>query len=132
MGGSLLLKIKTVSVLLLFSFVLIGCQNNNLNLSDDVTSIEVYEWVSDDKIATITDEAFMTELVKFLNKANYDNTSNKDFRSPDYKVNLLNNSKTIYTLGYYNNVMDLGSVEGRYLDLNEALFYDVELKLLLE
>lgn len=30
-------KIKLVSSLLLFSIVLIGCQNNNLNLSEDVT-----------------------------------------------------------------------------------------------
>jgi hypothetical protein len=45
-------KIKLVSIALIF-FILIGCQNNNLNLSDEVTSIDVYEWDNEELIATI-------------------------------------------------------------------------------
>ncbi|WP_181347581.1 hypothetical protein [Thalassobacillus sp. CUG 92003] len=63
-------KLTLAAILLLFSFLLIGCQNSNLNLGDDtVTRIDVYEWKSGELVATIDDTVFIEELVKELDRA---------------------------------------------------------------
>ncbi|RPF50254.1 DUF5301 domain-containing protein [Aquisalibacillus elongatus] len=121
-------KTKLVFVLLLFSFILIGCQNNNLNLSDDVTSIEVYEWESQDLVATIEDKEFIEELVNELDRARTASTASMDFDSPDYEVHFNHNEETLFKMGYYKKVMNL-EVEGRYWDFGEDRLYNVELQL---
>lgn len=125
-------KIKLISILLLFSFVLIGCQKSNLNLSDDVTSIEVYEWGSEELIATIDEKEFIEELVKKLDSARTASTASMDFESPDFDLHFNNNyGETLFKLGYYKKVMNL-DVEGRYIDFSEDIVYNVELELPIE
>jgi hypothetical protein len=123
-----MLKFKSISVLLLLSFVLIGCQNNNFNLKQNVTNIEVYDWDTKELITTTSDKEFIEELVNKLNNANTGSTANMDFRSPDYKLLFKNDEETVYEIGYYNQVMNL-SVNGRYLDFSEDVMYGVELPL---
>ncbi|MDQ0159686.1 DUF5301 domain-containing protein [Alkalibacillus salilacus] len=125
-------KIKLFFVLLLFVFVLIGCQNNNLNLSDDVTSIEVYEWNSEERVATIDDQEFIEELVKKLDNARTASTAEMSIPvNPDYDVHFKNDDQTLFNFSYYKEVINLG-VEGRYRNVNEDTMYNVELQLPLE
>ncbi|MFC4559343.1 hypothetical protein ACFO3D_14175 [Virgibacillus kekensis] len=123
-----MLEIKFVSVLLLSPFVLIGCQNNNnnLNLTEDVTRIEVYAWDSDEFVATINDKEFIDGLVKKLDKANTSSTANMNFQMPDYKLLLRNNAEVKYEIGYYKKVRDLG-IKGQYWEFDKI--YGVKLKL---
>ncbi|GAA0497779.1 hypothetical protein GCM10008986_25990 [Salinibacillus aidingensis] len=125
-------KIKLISILLLFSLVLIGCQKSNLNLSDDVTSIEVYEWGSEEMVTTIDEKEFIEELVKELDSAKTASTASMDLALPDYDLHFNNNDgETLFTMGYYKKVMNL-DVEGRYIDFSEDIMYNVELELPLE
>ncbi|WP_076558176.1 hypothetical protein [Salimicrobium flavidum] len=123
------MKIKRVFGLLLFLSILVGCQNDNLNLNhEDVTSIEVYEWDSEKLVASIEDEGFIEELVTELDQAGTASTANMDFQSPNYEVHFNNNEETLLKLGYFKESMDLG-VEGRYLGLAEGIFFNVETRL---
>jgi tetrahydromethanopterin S-methyltransferase subunit B len=121
-----LLQIKYFSFLILLSLVLIGCQNTNLNLSGDVTSIDVYEWKSDELVATIDDKEFIDELVKELNGAVTSSTESLDFADPEYKLLFKNQEEIIYEIGYYKKVMNLG-IEGQYWEFDKI--YGVKLKL---
>jgi hypothetical protein len=123
-----MLKGISVFVFLLISVVLIGCQNNNLNIVEDITSIELSYWDSDEIIATFEDKEFINELVKEIDNANTSSTANMDFKSPDYKLLFKNNEDTLFELGYYSQVMKL-NVEGRYWDFNKDEMYNVKLKL---
>ncbi|QDI90929.1 hypothetical protein EPH95_06835 [Salicibibacter halophilus] len=126
-----MLKINSVSLLLLLSLFLIGCQNNNLNLSGNVSSIEVYEWDSDEQIAIIEDIEYIEELVIELDNARTETTANLDYELPDYELLFKNDEETVFDIGYYNQLMNLG-VEGRYLDVSEDLIYGLELQLPLD
>ncbi|GGM41342.1 hypothetical protein GCM10011351_29390 [Paraliobacillus quinghaiensis] len=121
-------KIKSLFVVLLLSFILIGCQNNNLNLSEDVSSIEVYEWSSEELMATIDDKEFINELVKELDNAKTGTTSNMDFESPDFRLHFKSGNETLFEMGYYKKVINL-DVEGRYWDFSEDIMYNSELQL---
>ncbi|SDJ14604.1 hypothetical protein [Salimicrobium halophilum] len=126
------MKIKKILGLLLLSFVLVGCQNDNLTLSSgDVTSIDVYEWDSEKLVATIDDEGFIEELVTELDQASTASTANMDFKLPEYEVHFKNEEETLLKLGYFKKSIDLG-VEGRYLGLAEGMFFNVEIRLPME
>ncbi|MEC5425712.1 hypothetical protein QGM71_19775 [Virgibacillus sp. C22-A2] len=122
---------KSVAVLFLLTIVLIGCQNSQLNLSGNVTSIEVTDWDNEELVSTISDEEFINELIVELESAVVGSTSGMDFASPDYKLSFKNNEETIYELGYYNEVMQL-SVEGSYWSFNEQLMYQLLMPLPVE
>lgn len=124
----MLIKAKLISVLLLLPFILIGCQNNNLNLSKDVSNIEVYKWNSEELVVTIDDKEFIDELVKELDNAKTGSTANMDFESPDFELHFKNENETLLEIGYYKKVMNL-DVEGRYWDYSEDTMYNVELQL---
>lgn len=124
-----MLKIKFASVLLLISLVLIGCQNNGLILSNEVSSIEVYEWSGKDLVATIDNEELIEELVKELNSAKAYSTADMDFAMPDYKLLFISKEEVIYEIGYYKEVMKLG-IEGQYWEFDQI--YGVKLKLPLD
>ncbi|NIK11714.1 DUF5301 domain-containing protein [Alkalibacillus almallahensis] len=125
-------KIKFASALLFFTFILIGCQNNNLDLNEEVTSIEVYEWDSEEIVATIDDQEFIEELVKELDSAKTASTAEMSIaRGPDYEVHFNNNGQTLFQINYYKEVMNLG-VEGRYQNFSEDIMYNVELRLPIE
>ncbi|GGD25268.1 hypothetical protein GCM10011389_36160 [Pontibacillus salipaludis] len=123
-----MLKAKSASVFLLFSFVLLGCQNNNLNLNKEVFSIEVYEWNSEELVSTIGEKEFIDELVKNLDHAKTGSTANMNFESPDFELQFKNGNETLLEIGYYKKVMNL-DVEGRYWDYREDTMYNVKLQL---
>ncbi|MYL54940.1 hypothetical protein GLW08_16520 [Pontibacillus yanchengensis] len=123
-----MIKAKLISVLLLLPFILIGCQNNNLHLSKDVSNIEVYKWNSEELVVTIDDKEFIDELVKELDNAKTGSTANMDFESPDFELHFKNENETLLEIGYYKKVMNL-DVEGRYWDYSEDTMYNVELQL---
>jgi hypothetical protein len=123
-----MLKGISAFVLLLISVVLIGCQNNNLNIDEDITSIEVSYWDNEEIIATFEDKEFINKLIKELDKANTSSTVNMDFDSPDYRLIFKNNKDTIFELGYYRQVKKL-NVKGRYWDFSKDEMYNVKLKL---
>ncbi|GAB4074268.1 hypothetical protein GCM10028778_17710 [Barrientosiimonas marina] len=120
-------KLMFLALALLAPLFLIGCQSNNLDLSDDVTEIEVFKSDSDELIAAIDDADFIDKLVNELDNARTKTTANIDYRSPDYELFFKNNDKTIFHIGYYQEVMDLG-INGRYLD-DDGLIYGAELQL---
>ncbi|MFS0673582.1 hypothetical protein [Ornithinibacillus sp. 179-J 7C1 HS] len=124
-------KIKLIYILLLFSFVLMGCQNNNLNLSDDVTSIEVYEWDSKEQVATIDDKGFIEELVKDLDNARTHSTANIDWAMPDYKLLFKHDSEVLFEIGYCKDEQNFGNgAVGRYWESDKL--YEVSTKLTVE
>ncbi|SHG88552.1 hypothetical protein [Ornithinibacillus halophilus] len=124
-------EIKLIFILLLFSFVLIGCQNNNLNLSDDITSIEVYEWGSEELLATIDDKGFIKELVKDLDNARTHSTANLDWAMPDYKLLFKHDTEVLFEIGYCKEEQNFGSgAVGRYWESDKL--YEVSTKLNVE
>jgi hypothetical protein len=123
-----MLKGISAFVFLLLFVVFIGCQNNNLNIVENITSVELSYWDSDAIIATFEDKEFINELVKELDNANTSSTANMDFKSPDYKLLFKNNEDTLFELGYYSQIMKL-NVEGRYWDFNKDKMYNVKHKL---
>ncbi|WP_345239412.1 hypothetical protein [Pontibacillus salipaludis] len=123
-----MLKVKSAFVFLLFSFILLGCQTNNLNLNKEVFSIEVYEWNSEELVSTIDEKEFIDELVKNLDHAKTGSTANMNFESPDFELHFKNGNETLLEIGYYKKVMNL-DVEGRYWDYREDTMYNVKLQL---
>ncbi|SDB81901.1 hypothetical protein SAMN05421734_101149 [Pelagirhabdus alkalitolerans] len=121
-------RFKSIVSLLLMSLFLVGCQQNNLNLSDSVTHIDIYDWESAEKVERIDDQTFIEELVETLDRAHTESTANMDFVSPDYELQFQHNEETLFELGYYVDVMDLGT-EGRYWDFNNDEMYDVTMEL---
>ena len=133
-----MLKIKLVSVIILFCFILIGCQNddqnlnkNNLNLSADVTSIDVYEWNGEERIETIDDLKFIEELVKELDDAKTHSTAHIDWALPDYKLLFKHDNEVLYEIGYCKEIQNFGDgAVGRYWEFDKL--YEVSTKLPLE
>ena len=122
---------KVISVILLLSLILIGCQNNNLNLTNDVTSIEVYEWDSEKLIDTIDDKEFIEELVKELDNARTHSTENIDWAMQDYKLLFKHNGEVLFEIGYCKDIQNFGNgAEGRYWEFDKH--YEVSTKLPLE
>ncbi|MEH7442974.1 hypothetical protein V7201_11770, partial [Bacillus sp. JJ1122] len=79
--------IKFFSVFLIIFFVLIGCENNNLNLEEGVTKVEVYNWKDNVLIKTFEDASFIKKIVTKLNNANGKKISDTaDVSAPEYKV----------------------------------------------
>lgn len=108
---------------------LIGCQSNNLNLPQNVSSIEVYEWDENTLFTTIEDSELIDDLVEELNRAKTASTADMDYPLPEYELIFKNGeNEEVFRVGFYNEVVNLG-VKGRYLDVNEDIMYQVDLKL---
>jgi hypothetical protein len=126
-----MLKIKSISVILLLAVILIGCQNNNLNLSNDVTRIQVYEWDSEKLIATINDKDFIEALIKELDNAKTHSTANIDWSLPNYKLLFKHDSEVLYEIGYCKDILNFGNgAVGRYWEFDKL--YEVSTELLFE
>lgn len=130
-----MLIVKKVLLFLTFllSVSLFGCHSNylsnNLNLTEDISSIEVYEWDSDILVTNIKDNELIDELVKELNSAKTYSTADMDYPLPGYELIFIDNEQEdIFSIGYYNEIVNLG-VKGRYLDVREDIMYQVELQL---
>jgi|SRR5690625_863750 len=118
-----------VSMILFLAITMIGCQKNNLDFSNDVSKIEVFEWESDTMMTTIDDNEVIDELVKKLNRANTSTTANMDYPLPDLRLIFFNNeNEPVFEIGYYHEMMNLG-VKGRYLDVEKDTMYQVEIPL---
>lgn len=129
----LIVKKSLLFLVFLLSVSLIGCQINNLtndlNLTVDISSIEIYEWDRDTAVKTIEDTELIAELVKELNNAKTYSTADMDYPLPDYELILKHvEDEAVFRIGYYNEVVHLG-VKGRYLDVSEDIMYQVELQL---
>ncbi|TFB12837.1 hypothetical protein E3U55_16975 [Filobacillus milosensis] len=124
-------KVKSISIILLLSLILIGCQNNNLNLTDDVTNIEVYHWDSEKLIDIVNDKKFIEKLVNELDNARTHSTANIDWAMPDYKLIFKHNGEALYKIGYCTEVQNFGNgAVGRFWEHDKL--YDVSLKLPIE
>jgi hypothetical protein len=127
-GNVSLLKIRVISACLVSALLLIGCQNSNLNLSNDVTSIQVYGWDSEDLIATIDDKEIIEDVVNELDKARTHSTESIDWGLPDYKLLLKHDSEVLYEIGYCENIQNFGNgATGRYWEFDKL--YEVSTKL---
>ncbi|WP_188208073.1 hypothetical protein [Alkalibacillus aidingensis] len=118
--------------MLFMLLVLFGCEKNNLELGQVVTSIEVYKWDNEELVTTISDDEFIDELIHKLNHADSITTANLDFMLPDYVIYLKHDEETLYELGYYMRTLKLSGIDGKYLDFEADLFYDVDLALPIE
>ncbi|MUV37981.1 hypothetical protein JNUCC1_01789 [Lentibacillus sp. JNUCC-1] len=128
------MKKSILFLVILLSVSVIGCQDvnhisNQLNLTEDIPSIEVYKWDMDTLHTTIKDPELIMNLVKELNIARTYSTADMDYPLPDYKLVFKDGDNgELFQIGYYKEVVKLG-VKGRYLDVSEDIMYQVELQL---
>ncbi|GEL77819.1 hypothetical protein [Tenuibacillus multivorans] len=122
---------KKVCTLLLMMAMLVACQNDNLNLSEEVTQIEVYQWDSGELVSTIQDKEFIEKLVNQLDSARTGSTADMDFAAPDYRLLFKHNEATLFQFGYFKETVRL-NVKGRYWDSNASEMYEVDIKLAIE
>lgn len=109
----------------LFISFLVSCSNNNLQLDEEVSIIEIYEFHSNTLIDTIEDKDFIDELIKQLNKAKTKSTETLDFELPEYELLFKDNQgKEIYKIAYYVEEVNLG-VKGRYWNEEKELIFQV-------
>ncbi|GEN50176.1 hypothetical protein [Alkalibacterium pelagium] len=101
----------------LFSALLLaGCGSNDLfgDDAENVASIEVRDYDSDEFITTITDSSFIDSLVEELETADTGSTANMDLMNPEYTALFLDSEEqVIQSFGYYVDELSLGVV-GRY------------------
>ncbi|WNF38885.1 hypothetical protein RJD24_10880 [Bacillaceae bacterium IKA-2] len=118
------MKIKMVYLALLISFVLIGCQNNKLNL-EGITHIEVYNWQSKELLKTIDDASFIENLVTNLNKANGEEISDTaDIAILPYEIVFKNKEQTIMELGF-----DQIENKSHFMDYENSIRYTLDITL---
>lgn len=118
------MKIKIVSLILLISFVLIGCQTNKLDL-EGITNIEVYNWQNKELVKNIDDASFIENLVTKLNKANGEEISDTaDIGILPYEIVFKNKEQTIMELGF-------GQTEGEahFMDYENSISYTLDITL---
>ncbi|WP_226679976.1 hypothetical protein [Sutcliffiella horikoshii] len=117
-----MMKIKIISMVLLLSFVLMGCGNNNLNL-EGATRIEVYDWENKSLIHTMEDTSSIDDLVTKLNKADGEKISDTaDIAMLPYKIQFKNKEDTILELGF-----DQTEDESHYMDYENSVRYIVDI-----
>lgn len=113
-----MLRAKLYLIILLSIFMVVGCQNKNLNLNKNVTEIEVVNWETEEHVASIKDEQFIQEIVEGLDNAKTYSTANMNFSMPDYKLFFKNDEEVIYEIGYFKKAVKLG-IEGRYWEFDK-------------
>ena len=108
---------KRFVFLTLFSALLLaGCGSNDLfgDDAENVASIEVRDYDSDELITTITDSSFIDSLVEELEYADTGSTANMDLMNPEYTALFLDSEEqVIQSFGYYVDELSLGVI-GRY------------------
>ncbi len=116
--------------------LLFGCQSvndgplyesGNFKIDKEVTEIEVVDWKSEEHIAKITDQDFISELINELSNANI-STAKVDIPNPDYKLIFISGIEAVYELGYYRQSMNTGVI-GRYWDSQKDGLYGVTINL---
>lgn len=124
------MKGKSIAAILIFSFILSGCQNNNVITFTDATSIEVYEWDSEVWIATIEDEEFVGALEDELDHAETFGTGTVDWAGPEYRLLFKHGDKELHEIGYSTTLLnfEIGGV-GRYWKAEKLYAVETELPL---
>ncbi|GEM_PF-3395168 len=113
-------QFKGILGIVILSVLLVSCQNVNLNISEAVTSIEVYEWNGEELITTIDDEELIAQLVHELDTAETYSTANIDWALPDYKLLIKHDNEVLYEMGYCNDVQNFGDgAVGRYWEFDK-------------
>lgn len=110
------LTIRFVFFALFSALLLTGCGSNDLfgDDAENVVSIEVRDYDSDELITTITDSSFIDSLVEELEYADTGSTANMDLMNPEYTALFLDSEEqVIQSFGYYVDELSLGVV-GRY------------------
>ena len=116
-----MVKIRIVSVALIF-FILLGCQNKSLNLDEDVTKVDVYNWESEELIKSFEDTAFIESLVNKLNNAKGEKISDtSDIAAPPYKITFKNKTGILMELGLFQT-----ESEARFMDIDNEIMYTVD------
>ena len=75
--------------------------------------MNIFKWDSGERIGTISDQGVIDTLVNDLQNARSSSTANMDFALPDYRLVFIHDDRTIFKVGYYKEIIDLG-VTGRY------------------
>ncbi|MFZ3590109.1 hypothetical protein ACOI1C_12710 [Bacillus sp. DJP31] len=121
------MRIKLILLLFLFSIVLIGCQSNSLNLNEDVTKVEVYNWEDKKQIKSFEDTSLINSLVTKLNKAHGEKMSDtSDIAAPTYKIIFKNKEETMMRLG-----LSQSESEAYFTELDSEIMYIIDLALLI-
>ncbi|WP_281864062.1 hypothetical protein [Planomicrobium okeanokoites] len=121
----------SIFLLLISIFLLAGCQSaasdgqvgaTAFNVVSKVTEIEIRTWHGDVHINTITDKAFIEQLVDDLENAEINSTATVDWAGPDFKVLFKNENRVLYELGYCDRDLNFGDgATGRYWE-NDQLY----------
>ncbi|WP_226669650.1 hypothetical protein [Metabacillus litoralis] len=116
------MKIKHVSMLFLLIFVMVGCQTNSLNLDEDVTKVEVYNWQNEELIKTFEDTSFIESLINNLNNANVEKMSDTfDIEVPPYQITFKNKEEIVMELGLYQT-----EIKAHFMDIDKEIMYIVD------
>lgn len=134
-------NVKLFVVILLAAYFLSACQTQDAQtqevseedppFSDSITSIEIYGFQNGELVSKIEDKEFIKKLIGELNEAKAAYTGTMDFEDPDYRLRFQQDEKTVFQLGYFKEMMELG-VNGHYLDYENEYLYEGELKLRVE
>lgn len=110
------MKMNSIAGIVAVSFVLSGCQNNNVSSFSDPDRIEVYDYSdSDGLIASIEDQELIESLTEELDQAETHGTDAVDWDEPDYQRVFKHEDKTVYEIGYNTELLRLGvGGAGRY------------------
>lgn len=125
-----LLKMKSTLLILISAFILAGCQNNNVITFTDATSIEVYDWNSEELVTTIEDEEFIKALEDELDHAETFSTGTVDWGGPEYRLLFKKDDRELHEIGYSTEVLnfEIGGV-GRYWKAEKLYAVETELPL---
>ncbi|MFC6464411.1 hypothetical protein ACFP65_05220 [Marinilactibacillus sp. GCM10026970] len=111
-----LFKILCAIVLFILAlFTLAACQPNGFfDEETTIVKIDVTDDHTEERVATITDQVFITSLIEELESAQTSSTANLDMVNPDYKLLFLNESdKVVREMSYYIEEKTFGVI-GRY------------------
>ncbi|WP_225744856.1 hypothetical protein [Marinilactibacillus sp. Marseille-P9653] len=107
--------IGIIALIFLALFALSACQSNEFfDEEATIVKIEVIEDQTEEPVATITDQVFISSLTEELESARTSSTANLDMVNPDYKLLFLNKTdKVVREMSYYIEEKTFGVI-GRY------------------
>ncbi|MEC6748114.1 hypothetical protein VXN63_06125 [Marinilactibacillus sp. XAAS-LB27] len=125
---SLFQILGVIALIFLALFALAACQSNEFFDEETiVVKIEVIEDQTEEPVATITDQAFITSLTEELESAQTSSTDNMDIEGRDYQLLFLDKTDSIIQkIGYYIEEKNFGVI-GRYFYKGELIAVTTEL-----
>mgnify|MGYP005750337387 CR=1 FL=1 len=128
---------KLVYILFFVVPLFVACQTvqedpvtkiSKFNIDNTNTEIEVLDWLSNEKVAKVTDQVFINNLIKELSSSDSRSTKAIELGNPDYKLYFISDGEVIYELGYFNESVTSGVIS-RYWDYQKDGLYEVNLQL---